>query len=157
MKYRNEKNKIVALKSGDTAALRGIILEGCQKLYVYASAVCREHHHEMVLMTEIYVEMWQTRDMLDPEDHIDRALKRIMYRMICESHHNGEDPVRSWIAPGKNNVSSWDRYEPVLLSGLLTELELFDNNRAIMPEHRWRCPPGFSSALVRNVMRRIAA
>lgn len=155
MKYRNEKNKIQALKSGSTAALRGIILEGCQNLYVYAAAICGEYHQEMVLMTEIYLEMWETRDRLDPEEQLDLALKRIMWKLVYIHYRGGK--YRLCIDTEESSLSRRDGYGSYALSEWLTGLKPFDKKMVISSAHRWRCPPGFKAALVRNVMRRIPA
>ena len=155
MDYRNEKNKIKALMGGNTAALRGIILEGCQNLYVYAAAICGEYHQEMVLMTEIYIEMWKTRDRLDPEEKLDLALKKIMWKLVYIQYRRGK--YRFCIDTEECSLNDIDGYEPYALSEWLTGLKPFDKKAALSSAHRWKCPPGFKSALVRNVMRRIPA
>lgn len=155
MEYRNEKNRIQALKDGDPAALRGIILEGYQNLYVYASAVCEECHQEMVLMTEIYAEMWRDRDRLDPECQLDMILKKIMWKLIYVQYRNGK--FRYCIDAPERSTDSGDRNETFVLSEWLTGLKPFDKKTVLKPKQGWRCTPDFRMALIRNVMLRISA
>ena len=155
MKYNDEKNTIKALKNGNPAALRGVILEGCQNLYVYAAAVCREYHREMVLMTEIYVRMWETRDLLDQEESLDMALKKIMWEIVYVQYNNGQ--FRYCVDTTEHSIHGRDGYEQFVLSDWIIGLKPFDKKVLMPPVHGWRCPPDFKMALVMNVMRRISA